>query len=88
MSGIAGWILWNAVIFHDALYFQTGQFTKPSLWVSHADTAIGHLGRSLLTYLYAMIDNAGGHARCWPPSGSRPTWSGPGSAATPSHRWR
>ncbi len=59
MSGIAGWILWNAVIFHDALYFQTGQYTKPSLWVSHADKAVGHLGLSLLTYLDAVIDNAG-----------------------------
>jgi hypothetical protein len=59
MSGIAGWILWNAVIFHDALYFQTGQYTKPSLWVSHADRAIGHLGLSALTYLYAVVDNAG-----------------------------
>jgi putative flippase GtrA len=59
MSGIVGWVLWNAVIFHDALYFQTGPFAKPSLWVSHADKAIGHWGIAALTYLYAMIDNAG-----------------------------
>jgi hypothetical protein len=58
-SGIAGWVLWNAVIFHDPLYFQTGPFAKPSLWVSHSDVAIGHWGLSVLTYLYAMIDNAG-----------------------------
>ncbi len=62
MSGMAGWILWNAVIFHDALYFQTGPFSKPSLWVSHSDKAIGHLGLSALTYLYAVIDNAGAAA--------------------------
>ena len=59
LSGIAGWVLWNAVIFHDPLYFQTGPFAKPSLWVSHSEKAIGHWGVSILTYLYAMADNAG-----------------------------
>ena len=59
VSGIAGWVLWNAVIFHDPLYFQTGQFAKPSLWVSHSERAIGHWGVSAMTYLYAMADNAG-----------------------------
>ncbi len=59
LSGIAGWVLWNAVIFSDPLYFQTGQFAKPSLWVSHADKAIGHWGVSAMTYLYAMADNIG-----------------------------
>ena len=59
LSGIAGWVLWNAVIFHDPLYFQTGPFAKPSLWVSHSEKAIGHWGVSALTYLYAMADNAG-----------------------------
>jgi putative flippase GtrA len=59
LSGIAGWVLWNAVIFSDPLYFQTGQFAKPSLWVSHADKAIGHWGVSLMTYLFAMADNIG-----------------------------
>jgi Glycosyl transferase family 2/Dolichyl-phosphate-mannose-protein mannosyltransferase len=58
-SGIAGWILWNVAIFHDPWYFQTGPFAKPSLWVSRSDKAIGHWGLSALTYLYAMIDNAG-----------------------------
>ena len=59
MSGIAGWLLWNTVIFSDPLYFQTGQFAKPSLWVSHADGAIGHWAVAVMTYLYAVIDNAG-----------------------------
>lgn len=59
VSGIAGWVLWNAVIFHDPLYFQTGPFAKPSLWVSHSEKAIGHWGVSAMTYLYAMADNAG-----------------------------
>jgi len=59
VAGIAGWVLWNAVIFHDPFYFQTGPFAKPSLWVSHSDKAIGHWGLSVLTYLYSMADNAG-----------------------------
>jgi hypothetical protein len=58
-SGIAGWVLWNAVIFHDPFYFQTGPFAKPSLWVSHSEKAVGHWGVSGLTYLYAVADNAG-----------------------------
>jgi hypothetical protein len=58
-SGIVGWVLWNAAIFHDPLYFQTGPYAKPSLWVSHSEKAIGHWGVSAMTYLYAMADNAG-----------------------------
>jgi hypothetical protein len=58
LSGIAGWVLWNTVIFRDPFYFQTGQYAKPSLWVSHSERAIGHLGVSAMTYLYAMADNA------------------------------
>jgi glycosyltransferase involved in cell wall biosynthesis len=58
-SGIAAWIIWNAAIFHDPLYFQTGAFAKPSLWVSRSDLAIGHLGIAARTYLYAMADNVG-----------------------------
>ena len=61
-SGIAGWVLWNAVIFHDPFYFQSGPFAKPSLWVSHSEKAIGHWGVSALTYLYAMTNNVGGLA--------------------------
>ena len=58
LSGIAGWVLWNTVIFRDPFYFQTGQFAKPSLWVSHSEHAIGHWGVSAMTYMYAMADNA------------------------------
>ncbi len=59
MSGIAGWVVWNAVIFRAPLYFQTGQFARPSLWVTHSDRAIGHWGVSFMTYLYAVADNTG-----------------------------
>lgn len=58
-SGILAWVLWNQVIFHDALYFQTGAFAKPSLWVSRQELAIGHPPVAGLTYLYAMADNMG-----------------------------
>ena len=58
-SGILAWVLWNQVIFHDALYFQTGAFAKPSLWVSRQELAIGHPRVAGLTYLYAMADNMG-----------------------------
>jgi hypothetical protein len=59
LSGIVGWVIWNAVIFGDPLYFQTGPFAKPSLWVSSSDPDIGHFLISAKTYLYAMVDNAG-----------------------------
>jgi hypothetical protein len=58
-SGIAGWVLWNAVIFHDAFYFQEGPFAKPSLWISRSDVAIGHWRLAAETYFYAMADNVG-----------------------------
>jgi putative flippase GtrA len=58
-SGIAGWVLWNAAIFHNPFYFQDGSFAKPSLWVSHTDAAVGHWRIAAETYLYAMADNVG-----------------------------
>jgi len=59
LMGIVGWALWNLAIFHNALYFQTGQFAKPSLWVATSEKAIGHWGVAVKTYLYAMEDNLG-----------------------------
>ncbi|HEY2638778.1 MAG TPA: glycosyltransferase family 2 protein [Streptosporangiaceae bacterium] len=59
LSGIAAWIIWNAVIFSDPLYFQTGPFAKPSLWVSRSDPNIGHLTIAAKTYFFAVADNAG-----------------------------
>jgi hypothetical protein len=53
-SGVAGWVLWNAVIFDDPLNFQNGDYAKPSLWVSDGEPAIGDWGASLRTYLEAM----------------------------------
>lgn len=62
LSGIAAWLSWNAVIFHDPLYWQNGAFAKPSLWVSQGEPAIGHLGTALKTYLVAMRDVIGAPA--------------------------
>ncbi len=59
LSGIVAWVIWNAVIFSDPLYFQTGPFAKPSLWVSRTDPIIGHLMVATKTYFYAVTDNAG-----------------------------
>jgi glycosyltransferase involved in cell wall biosynthesis/putative flippase GtrA len=58
-AGIVGWVLWNAVIFHNPLYFQDGAFAKPSLWVSTSDVAVGHWRVAAETYLYAITDNVG-----------------------------
>ncbi|MGO8957335.1 MAG: glycosyltransferase family 2 protein [Streptosporangiaceae bacterium] len=59
LSGIVAWVIWNAVIFSDPLYFQTGPFAKPSLWVSHSDPNIGHMTIAAKTYFFAVTDNAG-----------------------------
>jgi hypothetical protein len=59
LLGIAGWFVWNRVIFHDAFYFQSGQFAKPSLWVATGEKAIGHWSVATMTYLYAMVDDLG-----------------------------
>jgi hypothetical protein len=53
-SGVAGWVLWNAVIFDDPLNFQNGDYAKPSLWVSNGEPAIGDWAAALRTYLHAM----------------------------------
>jgi putative flippase GtrA len=58
-AGIAGWVLWNAVIFHNPLYFQDGVFAKPSLWVPPSDASVGHWRVAAETYLYAITDNVG-----------------------------
>lgn len=53
-SGIAGWLAWNALIFGDPFYWQSGAFSKPSLWVSEQDTTVGDLGASIRTYAIAV----------------------------------
>lgn len=53
-SGIAAWVLWNFVIFDDPLNFQSGDYAKPSLWVSDGEPAVGDWGKAFGTYLHAM----------------------------------
>lgn len=54
--GIGAWLVWNWAIFKNPLYFQDGQFGKPSLWVSSGDPVIGNWLLSFKTYWYAMSD--------------------------------
>jgi hypothetical protein len=58
-SGILGWLGWNAVIFGAPFYWQTGEYAKPSLWVSAGDKTVGDLAVSAKTYLIAMVDDIG-----------------------------
>jgi len=58
-SGIGGWVLWNQVIFGDALNFQNGAYAKPSLWVSADEPAQRSWGAALRTYLHAMAYDLG-----------------------------
>ncbi|GAB3655230.1 glycosyltransferase [Actinocorallia lasiicapitis] len=58
-AGIFVWLGWNAVIFRDPLYWQSGEYAKPSLWVSAADKTIGDLQASVQTYLIAVRDEIG-----------------------------
>jgi glycosyltransferase involved in cell wall biosynthesis/putative flippase GtrA len=54
--GIGAWIVWNWAILKNPLYFQDGQFGKPSLWVASADPVVGNWWLSFKTYWYAMTD--------------------------------
>jgi putative flippase GtrA len=54
--GVSAWVLWNWAIVKNPLYFQDGQFGKPSLWVSSTDAVIGNWWLSFKTYWYAMAD--------------------------------
>ncbi len=59
LSGVAGWLVWNAARSGNPLYFLNGVFARPSPPVSPNEAPIGHLGSSILTYLQAMADDAG-----------------------------
>jgi putative flippase GtrA len=54
--GIGAWILWNWAILGNPLYFQNGQFGKPTLWVSATDPVVGNWWISLKTYWYATVN--------------------------------
>ena len=58
-SGILGWIAWNAIIFGDPMYWQSGEFAKPSLWVVDGEPAVGDLDVAARTYGIAMLGDIG-----------------------------
>jgi hypothetical protein len=53
------WLLWNQLIFGNALTFQTSKYAKPSNWVNQSDIAVGAIGISIRAYWYAILENAG-----------------------------
>jgi hypothetical protein len=59
-AGIAAWLIWNWAIFGNPLDFQTGDFAKPSNWVSSGEPFIGNWVIAAKTYWYAMMDNETG----------------------------
>lgn len=57
--GISLWIVWNLVFFGNPLGFQNGEYSKPSIWVSVSDPAIGHWVVAAKTYWFATLSNIG-----------------------------
>jgi hypothetical protein len=53
------WLLWNQLIFDNALNFQIGEYAKPSNWVGSGDVAVGNPGIAARTYGIAIADIAG-----------------------------
>jgi hypothetical protein len=58
-AGIAGWVAWSWLIFDDWLYWHSGEYAKPALWVSPDDPNIGALGVAASTYAHAMVHALG-----------------------------
>ncbi len=57
--GVVLWLLWNQIIFGTALYFQLGEYAKPSNWVGSGDKTVGNWLVSIQTYTVATIDTVG-----------------------------
>lgn len=55
--GVAAWLLWNLVIFGDMFSFYSGEYAKPSLWLTQNEPAIGNFWLSVKTFGYAFIEN-------------------------------
>ncbi|WP_169789205.1 glycosyltransferase family 39 protein [Nonomuraea candida] len=58
-AGIVGWALWSRVIFGDWLYWHSGEYAKPSLWVSPDDANVGAPAVAWRTYGHAMLHDLG-----------------------------
>lgn len=56
-AGIAAWLVWNQVLFGDALGFLRGEYAKPSLWLTDgSEPGIGNFVVSVKTFWYAMTE--------------------------------
>lgn len=55
--GITFWLGWSFMLQDDPLYFQRGEYAKPSLWVAEGEKTVGNFKVSFLTYWYAMLEN-------------------------------
>jgi hypothetical protein len=53
-AGIAGWVIWNWILFGSPLYFQNGPYAKPSLWITAEDVGLGSWSMATKTFVYAM----------------------------------
>jgi hypothetical protein len=58
-SGVAAWLVWNAAIFHDPLYFKYGPFARSELFVLRGDKAIGNWVLSLRAFADAVTGDLG-----------------------------
>ncbi|WP_344222981.1 glycosyltransferase [Paractinoplanes ferrugineus] len=58
-AGIAGWCVWNFVIFRNPLYWKFGEYADSSLWVKSGEKAVGDLGVATRTYWLAAEHNIG-----------------------------
>ncbi|GIF24622.1 hypothetical protein BJ973_008101 [Actinoplanes tereljensis] len=58
-AGIAGWCVWNFVIFRNPLYWKFGEYADSSLWVKEGEAAVGDLGVATRAYWLAAEHNIG-----------------------------
>jgi hypothetical protein len=57
--GMALWMIWNQVTWHNALSFLNGEYAKPSNWVQPTDPVVGNLALSAQTYIDATLQLVG-----------------------------
>lgn len=58
-AAIVGWVGWNWIILGNPLNFQTGEYSKPSLWVGTDEPSVGSWSTATKTYWYAVLGNLG-----------------------------
>ncbi len=84
-AGIVGWLIWNWAIFGNPLDFQTGDFAKPSNWVSSGEPFIGHWAvAARRTGTRWRTTRPARCCCCWPRPGWRAWSSASGWSSAPS----